>query len=296
MKSLFSLALLLIVFTGCSSSALKTQAPTKNVQVHGHRGSRGTHPENTLSAFEEAISAGADWIELDLILSKDDVPVISHDATISVDICLDARKKPLSRVIPIKTQTVKQLKTYDCGSVPNPVFPEQKPVPDQTFVTLEEVLVWATKFPEKKVRFNIETKTSASQKQFEPNPRKFVDSIIRLLRKYHQVENSILQSFDFRTLAEARKMEPSLKLSALFDKQGPICKPTKDLGAAIASPNLTLITKDMVKECHSLGIEVHPWTLNQESEWKSAISMGVDGIITDYPRKLTHFLLSSAQR
>jgi glycerophosphoryl diester phosphodiesterase len=295
-KSLFSLALLLIVFTGCSSSSLKPQAPIKNVQVHGHRGSRGTHPENTLSAFEEAISAGADWIELDLILSKDDVPVISHDATISVDICLDARKKPLSRVIPIKTQTVKQLKTYDCGSVPNPVFPEQKPVPDQTFVTLEEVLVWTTKFPEKKVRFNIETKTSASQKQFEPNPRKFVDSIIRLLRKYHQVENSILQSFDFRTLAEARKMEPSLKLSALFDKQGPICKTTKDLGAAIASPNLTLITKDMVKECHSLGIEVHPWTLNQESEWKSAISMGVDGIITDYPRKLTHFLLSSAQR
>jgi glycerophosphoryl diester phosphodiesterase len=295
-KSLFYLAFLLIAFTGCSSSSLKPQAATKNVQVHGHRGSRGTHPENTLSAFEEAVSSGADWVELDLVLSKDDVPVISHDATISVDLCLDARKKPLSRVIPIKTQTVKQLKTYDCGSVPNPVFPEQKPVPGQTFVTLEEVLVWAKNFPEKKVRFNIETKTSASQKQFEPNPRKFVDSIIRLLRKYHQIENSILQSFDFRTLTEARKMEPNLKLSALFDKPEPICKTTKDLGAVIASPNLSLVTKDMVKECHSLGVEIHPWTLNQESEWKSAISMGVDGIITDYPRKLTHFLISSAQR
>jgi glycerophosphoryl diester phosphodiesterase len=295
-KSLFFLAPLFFVFTGCKSSSLKSQAPTKNIQVHGHRGSRGTHPENTLSAFEEAVSTGVDWLELDLVLSKEDVPVVSHDATISVDLCLDARKKPLSRVIPIKTQTVKHLKTYDCGSVPNPLFPEQRPVPGQTFVTLEEVLIWAKNFPEKKVRFNIETKTSVSEKQFEPDPRNFVDSIIRLLRKYHQIENSILQSFDFRTLVEARKMEPSLKLSALFDRPGPMCKTTKNLGAAIASPNLSLITQDMVKECHSLGIEVHPWTLNQESEWKSAISMGVDGIITDYPRKLTQFLISSAQR
>ena len=289
------LAVFLFILLGCSSSLLKRQVPTKNIQVQGHRGSRGTHPENTLSSFEEAVSAGADWIEFDLVLSKDDVPIVSHDATISVDLCLDARKKPLTRLIPIKTQTVKQLKAFDCGSVPNPVFPEQKTVPGQTFVTLEEVLIWAKRFPDKKVRFNIETKTSAPQKQFEPNPRKFVDSIVRLLRKYHQIENSILQSFDFRTLAEARKMEPSLKLSTLFDKPGPICKATKELGATIASPNLSLLTQELIKECHSLGIEIHPWTLNQESDWKSAISLGVDGIITDYPRKLTTFLISSTR-
>jgi len=293
-KSFVFLAVISTIVGGCRSSYPKPQSLEKQIQVQGHRGSRGTHPENTISAFEEAVSAGADWIELDLVLSKDDVPVVSHDSTISVDLCLDAQKKPLSKVIPIKTQTVKQLKTFDCGSVPNPVFPEQKAVPGQTFMTLEEVLSWANKFPEKKVRFNLETKINAARKQFEPDPRKFVDSIVRLLRKYHQTENCILQSFDFRTLAEARKMEPSLKLSALFDKPGQICKVTHELGAKFASPKGSLITSDLVKECHSLGIEVHAWTLNEESEWKSAISMGVDGIITDYPRKLISFLNSSA--
>lgn len=295
MKFVGLLTFLFVVLVGCraipSSSLIKTQLP----QVHGHRGSRGTHPENSIPAFEEALLSGSDWIELDLVLSKEGVPIVSHDPVVSVDLCLDRTKKPLSRVIPISSQTVKELKTYDCGSVPNPVFSEQKPVPGQPFITLEEVLIWKQKSPDKKVRFNIETKTAAPKKQFEPNPRKFVDSIIRLLRKYHQVENSVLQSFDFRTLAEAKKMEPNLRLSALFDKPDSICKVTKELGAQIASPNFSLVNSSLVDECHSLGIEVHPWTLNDEADWKKALSFRVDGIITDYPRKLILFLRSKAQ-
>jgi glycerophosphoryl diester phosphodiesterase len=39
-----------------------------------------------------------------------------------------------------------------------------------------------------------------------------------------------------------------------------------------------------------MGIQLHPWTLNDEGDWKKAIQMGVDGIITDYPRKLISYL------
>lgn len=290
MNSFFFIITLLLIVSGCQSSPPNVSTPQKPIQIHGHRGSRGTHPENSLPAFEEAFSAGVHWIELDLVLSKENIPVISHDPTISVDLCLDAQKKPLSRLIPVKLKTLKQLKTFDCGSVPNPLFPEQKQAPGSTFLTLEEVLIWAQKQPSGKIRFNIETKMGAPKKEFEPNPRKFVDSVIRLLRKYHQVENSILQSFDFRTLVEAKKMEPKLRLSALFDKPGAICKVTKELGAQIASPAFSLVTPSLIQECHSSGIEVHPWTLNHESEWTLALSLGVDGIITDYPRKLVSFL------
>ena len=46
------------------------------IQVHGHRGARAVLPENTLPAFEYAIDQGVDAIEMDVILTKDDVPVI----------------------------------------------------------------------------------------------------------------------------------------------------------------------------------------------------------------------------
>ena len=59
------------------------------VVVHGHRGSRGTRPENTLPAFEEGARVGADFLELDVHLSKDDVPIVSHDPVISGKLCRD---------------------------------------------------------------------------------------------------------------------------------------------------------------------------------------------------------------
>lgn len=290
---IFSFAFFLLLIGCKSTNPSSFSSSRKAVQVQGHRGSRGTHPENSIPGFEEAILAGADWIELDLVLSKDDVPMVSHDPVISVDLCLDSNKKPLARLIPVKTQTVSQLKKFDCGSVPNPIFPEQKAVQGLSLITLDELLAWVQKQPQKKIRLNIETKMTAPKKQLEPNPRKFTETVIRLLRKYKQVENSTLQSFDFRTLAEAKTMEPALKLSALFDKPGDICKTTKQLGAQVASPAFSLVTPNLIKECHELGVEVTAWTLNQESEWKTAMSLGVDGIITDYPRKLISFLHSS---
>ena len=259
-------------------------------EIHGHRGSRGTHPENTLVSFEEAVQSGADWVELDLVLTQENIPVVSHDPNVSMDFCLDSQKKSLSQLLPIKTLSIKRLKTFDCGSVPNPKFKEQVAVPGQKIPTFEEVLIWVSKIPSRKMKLNIETKMTALRPNLEPSPQKFVAAIVSLLKKYNQIDNTALQSFDFRTLREAKKMEPKLKLSALFEKPDSICKTSKELGAYIASPDFSLVTPKLVQECHSMGIQVHPWTLNMESEWKLALSFGVDGIITDYPRKLKKFL------
>ncbi|MFM8269972.1 MAG: glycerophosphodiester phosphodiesterase family protein, partial [Pseudomonadota bacterium] len=106
MTYLIILSSLILSLVGCQSSLTKTVSAQKTIQVQGHRGSRGTHPENSLPAFEEAFLAGADWIELDLVLSKEDIPLVSHDPVVSVDLCVDAQKKPLSRVIPIKLKTI----------------------------------------------------------------------------------------------------------------------------------------------------------------------------------------------
>jgi len=290
MLSIFIMSISLFLYsTTTLMAANKIQAKP---EIHGHRGSRGTHPENTLVAFQEALQSGADWLELDLVLTQENIPVVSHDPSVSMDLCLDSQKKLPSKLLPIKTLSLKELKTFDCGSIPNPKFKEQVAFPGQKIPTLEEVLIWASKSPHQKIKLNIETKMTAPKPNLEPSPQKFVAAIVRLLKKYNQIGNSVLQSFDFRTLREAKKMEPKLKLSALFEKPDSICKTSKELGTYMASPNFSLVTTVLIQECHSMGIQVHPWTLNTESEWVLALRFGVDGIITDYPRKLKAFLAS----
>ena len=277
------------------SSATTLMAATKiksRPEIHGHRGSRGTHPENTFVSFQEAVQSGADWVELDLVLTQENIPVVSHDPSVSKDLCLDSQKKLPTKLLSIKTLSLDELKTFDCGSIPNPKFKEQVAAPGQKIPTLEEVLIWASKIRHQKIKLNIETKMTASKPNLEPSPQKFAVAIVSLLKKYNQIDNSVLQSFDFRTLRAAKMIEPKLKLSALFEKPDSICKTSKELGAYMASPNFSLVTPVLVQECHSMGIQVHPWTLNTESEWKRALSLGVDGIITDYPRKLKAFLAS----
>ena len=293
MKQFGFIGWIVFLFLGCQSqlqTVLVSSSKSKPIQVQGHRGSRGTHPENTLPAFDEAVLSEADWVELDLVLTKEGVPVVTHDPVVSVDFCFDANKKPLTRLIPIKHLSLTRLKSFDCGSVPNPRFPEQKPVPGTKMPTLEEVFLWTQRYPDKSIRFNLELKMTAPKKSLEPDPRKFVESVVRLIRKYKRTEQDVMQSFDLRVIKIAKEMEPTLKLSVLFERPTSICETTKGLGAQMASPNFALVTSQLVEECHRLGLEVHPWTLNLEAEWKKASSLGVDGIITDYPRKLKTYL------
>lgn len=291
MKYLLSIFCLTGIFVVSCHSISTRSGAEGGLLVHGHRGSRGTHPENTLPAFREAVAAGANALELDMHLSKDDVIFIAHDSVVSGKLCRDANGKKVSVPIPIRSLTAKQLKRYDCGSVKNPLFPEQQQVKGTPMPTLEELLDWVSKNAPQ-VDLNIETKMDAANPSMNPEPKFFVEKMLELLHKYHLVDRSILQSLDFRTLVEAKKLEPSLRLSALVEFDKNFCELTKKTEAQIASPDFKLVTPEEVARCHAQGIQVLPWTVNTEKDWKLALADGVDGIITDYPRKLKAFLKS----
>lgn len=276
---------ILVFILACQSLKTKPQ----KLPVHGHRGSRGTHPENTLPAFEEAVAAGADVLELDLHLSKNDIAFVSHDHLIPKELCKDSKGKRIHAAIPIRSLTDKQLKRYDCGSLKNPRFGAQKAVPGTKMPTLNEVLEWTSKNAPQ-IEFNIETKMDATNPAMNPDPKHFAEVVIAVLKKYGVIEKSILQSFDFRTLTEAKKIEPSLRLSALVEREKNFCELAEKAGAQFASPYHILLTSSEVALCHAKNIQVVPWTLNTESEWSAALDMNVDGIITDYPRRLKVFL------
>lgn len=253
-------------------------AASAGVLVHGHRGARAVLPENTIPAFEHAIQAGADVLELDLGITKDDVVVVSHDSRVNPTICSGPQEHPA-----IRDLTLAELRQYDCGSKKNPAYPKQKPVPGTRIPTLDEVLQLA---PRGKFEFNIETKMAPGI-----DPEHFARLVLDVVRKHKLEKRVILQSFDFRTLRAMKRLAPEIRLSALY--QGAprdFVEIAKDAGASIVSPHYTLVTKERVDKAHAAGLQVVPWTANKPENWRKLIDAGVDAIITDDPAELIRYL------
>ncbi len=251
------------------------------ILVHGHRGARARMPENTIPAFEYAIREGADVLELDLAVTKDNVLVVSHDSYLHGPMC----KGPVERAV-IRELTLAQVREWDCGAAQvNPQFPQQKQVPGTKMPTLDEVLALAKK---SKVEFNIETKISPAKPELAPSPDAFAELLVRAIEKHKLVERCMIQSFDFRTLVAARKLNPKIRLSALY-QNGPkdyVTLSKEAANAEIVSPIYPNVTPEKVKAAHAAGLQVVPWTPNTPADWDRMIDAGADAIITDDPAAL----------
>ncbi len=270
------------------------------VLIHGHRGSRGTMPEDTLPAFDAALKAGADALELDMNVTKDDVIVVSHEPNITPALCLGPDGKKLDKPVPIRSLTLEEVKKYDCGSLPNPKFPKQVQVPGTRIPTLDEVfaLVETSTWPAAKAaEFNIETKIFPAEPWLSPAPEAFAALVVNTVKKHGMQARVMVQSFDVRTLKAVRKLDPSIRLSQLTSEElVDIVPALKAAGIEIWSPNYKWITPEAVKAAHAAGIKVVPWTVNNAREWDALIDGGVDAIITDYPEALADYLRSKKLR
>ncbi|MEQ1876244.1 MAG: glycerophosphodiester phosphodiesterase family protein [Bdellovibrionia bacterium] len=269
-------------------------ANSRAFEVHGHRGARARFPENTLPAFEHALKAGVDALEMDVNVTKDRVLVVHHDRKISPDTCLTYSGERINPAPVIYDLTLAQLKKFDCGSLKNPDFRNQQTVPNTEIPTLEEVLNWLDKSSipmAKRVKLNIETKISPEEPDSSPTPAIFAKLLIDLLKKKKYIDRVVLQSFDYRTLVEARKIYPKIKISALTDSSSEdLVKTASELKADFISPRWTLVQYRTVEKLHALGVKVLPWTVNDRLAWAQLNVMGVDGIITDDPEALIAFL------
>ncbi len=290
--------LALILMTACCAGAWA--AGPKAPLVEGHRGSRGTMPEDTLPAFNEALRVGADVLELDMGVTKDGVVVISHEPRVTPERCLGPDGKKLEKAIPIHSLTYAELRRYDCGSLPNPKFPRQRQVPGTPMPTLDEVfaLVENSTYPAAAaVQFNIETKIFPAEPGLTPPPAEFAALVADVIKKHHMEKRVILQSFDVRTLKAMKKLLPQVRTAQLTnDNLLDVVPALKAAGTDIWSPNSRWVTPESVMEAHDAGIEVAPWTLNTPAEWDMAIGSGADAIITDYPEDLVKYLKAKKLR
>jgi glycerophosphoryl diester phosphodiesterase len=285
----FRFAALACVFVFLPALFLPPMSGATRIQVHGHRGARAVLPENTLPAFEHAISVGADVLELDLAVTKDNVLVASHDPVLNPKIC----QGPLSTRV-IREMTLAELKRWDCGSLQNPDYPKQKTVPGTRVPTLDEVFALANKGD---FQFNVETKIFADKPQHTPPPLEFSKLVLDAIRKHGLESRVIVQSFDFRTLKEMKRLAPEIRLSALYGMGiHSFAAIAAEAEAHIISPNYVLVTPGKVAAAQKAGYEVVPWTANTPRDWDALIQAKADAIITDNPAELIAYLKAKGLR
>ena len=106
----------------------------------------------------------------------------------------------------------------------------------------------------------------------------------------------ILQSFDPRTLRVIKRLAPSVPRAALFEKQGDWMEIAKEFEATILSPELHLVSAELVAKSHAAGIQVVPWTANKPTEWAALAAAGSDAIISDDPAALIAWLRTQGLR
>lgn len=245
----------------------------------GHRGARGLYPENTINGMKLAVEFPVTTLELDVVISKDNQVVVSHEPWMSEEICLSAKNKEFQ----IYKLTYKEIQQFDCGSKIHPRFPQQKKV-KEIKPLLSEVL---GQFKDTKYKFNIEIKSSFENEKegLQPGFKEMSDLVVAEVAKILSVDRYTIQSFDWRVLKYIHKTYPRIVLSALRETKYQAKNIIKELGfrPAAFSPDSNLLTGSDISYFHSEKIKVIPWTVNTVEEMKKFIALGVDGIITDYP-------------
>lgn len=221
-----------------------------------HRGASGLYPENTLAAFSAAVDQAADAVELDVLLSADSQLVVIHDET--VDRTTDGSGEVASLTLP-------ELSRLDAGA-------------GGKIPALSEVLLLTGR----KCGVNIEMKGPGTAAPVAEIVRRFVrDGIISL-------DGILVSSFDHAQLADLKRIEPSIKTAPLFGDDLPenFLDTARDLQAWSVNLNKSTVTAELVARCHKEGLRVLVWTVDEPEEIARLKSLGVDGIIGDYPDRL----------
>lgn len=266
-----------------------------NLDIQGHRGCRGLMPENTIPAMIKALDLGVTTLEMDIAITKDKKPVLSHDQWFAQEITTKPDGTYIGereeRKFNIYWMTYEEVKSFDVGMKPHPRFPQQqkmKAVKPLLADVIDSAEAHSKAMSRSLPYYNIETKTNPEfDGVFHPKPDEFVDILMAVIKEKGIEERVIIQSFDFRTLEYLHQKYSLIKTAMLiedFDKRS-LEDHLKALGfmPTIYSPAYSLVNADLIKKCHKQNIKVIPWTVNDKATIDKLKQMGVGGFITDYP-------------
>ncbi|AIF43503.1 glycerophosphodiester phosphodiesterase [Virgibacillus sp. SK37] len=229
-------------------------------EIYAHRGSSLQAPENTMAAFQLAFQQGAQGIETDVQLTKDNIPVLIHDER--VNRTTDGKGY-------VKDYTFKQLKQLDAGAWFSTEFA------GATIPSLEEFLKWIGGKP---LTLNIELKNNKID-------YKNMETIVYdLLRSYDLLDRTILSTFNPNSVQRLRRISQHLNCALLRSrKKRQLISYAKELGANAIHIKYRLLSKSLVQQCKQQRLHIRVYTVNHPKQILRCLDLDVNGIITDVP-------------
>lgn len=221
----------------------------------GHRGAAGYVSENTLRSFEKAVELGCDAVECDVRLTRDHIPVVIHDATVN---------RMTGGVGEIRRMTLAQLREFRIG--------------EQIIPTLEEVCALA----KDRMRVILELKE-----------KHMVRPLLRVVQRCGMTQDVVFSSFAHEELVGLRLRDHTATIALLFSvltrkffRVPFIVGKAKVYGAREVHVDRRILSESLVRHAHDAHVRVTAWTANDPKEISRLKSLGVDGIISDYPDRI----------
>ena len=287
------------------------------IKIYGHRGARGDLPENTLESFKYLFKNNINAYETDILISKDLIPVITHDFRLDPSFTKDNEGNWITdENIIIFDLSYDELLKFDVGAL-NKLsrygrrFVNQKTLENQKIPKLSELLELSSKNKSENLLINLEIKSTPDEENLTPTPEEMVKLVMQEVNKSNLQNKIIISSFDWRTLTEIKNHYPEISRAYLsfqqqtgikikntiynrspwmsflpFFEKYELPKIIKSQGGKAWHPYHKDITKKLVDISHQENLPVNVWTVNKDYDMLKMVEYGVDGIMTDYPLKL----------
>lgn len=205
-----------------------------------HRGFSGMAPENTMAAVRMAMAEPCvEWIEVDVQMSKDGVPVIIHDFTVN---------RTTNGRGPVRFKTLKELKALDAGSWKSEFYAGEQ------IMALDELLDEV----KGRLKLNLEIKT---QNDMYPGLEK---KIIQAVKDHGMMRDTVLTSFDISALGKVKWEEQQMRTGLIIDgRPDDLFKRLHDLGAGFLSISHRRINSSLVKQAAKQRVQLMAWTVDR---------------------------------
>ncbi len=240
--------------------------------VYGHRGAKGEAPENTLPGFIHAHRHGIRHFELDLVLSKDGVPILVHDLT--VDRTTESKGG-------VSKYTASELGDMDARRNTSS-WPRKVGIP-----TLEQLL---DQFDDLE-HLQLEVKKDSRQRL-----NVLCNRLTEIIQRRNLYQTAAITSTDSWFLREIRRRDQNIQIGLVAERRFP--RPLNvaaRLDCDYFCVNWKLCTEELVSAAHRRGMHVSTWTVNRIHDMLRLESMGVDSIITDFPTSTRMFFDNRAR-
>ncbi|MGG3889701.1 glycerophosphodiester phosphodiesterase [Metabacillus fastidiosus] len=259
----YSIIIILFILLTIASLTRKSKKEDREVLIIAHRGASGYAPENTIAAFDEAVRLGADFIELDVQLSKDGEIVVIHDLT--VDRTTNGKGE-------VRNFTFSELQKLDAGSWFHPKFTGEK---------IQRLTSILDRY-KGRVGFFIELKNPSLYPGIE-------EKLAEILKQHslHEGGGVVIQAFEKASIRRCKAILPEIQTGVLikFSVKGISNEQLLKLSefTDFINPNKQLVNKRLVKRVHHYGMKIAPYTAKDRASIQFLLQAGVDGIVTDYP-------------